>query len=58
VSDGFLEKVLGNSSRPCFIAIQLWIGVLFLIYRRPANSTSFMGTAKSPASYSGGTRLP
>jgi hypothetical protein len=29
---GFLEEVLGNFSWPRFIAIQLWISVLFLIY--------------------------
>jgi hypothetical protein len=31
-SGGFIEEVLGNFSWSRFIAIQLWIGVLFLIY--------------------------
>ena len=31
-SGGFVEEVLGNFSWPRFIATQLWIGVLFLIY--------------------------
>ena len=31
-SGGFVEEVLGNFSWSRFIAIQLWIGVLFLIY--------------------------
>jgi len=31
-SGGFMKEVLGSFSWPHFIAVQLWIGVLFLIY--------------------------